>query len=197
MSFFSHYIRVCVIIHHRVTLGQQPPRHWFWANDLLAAALSVRWLLQQSQTFLLHLRPFYITSGRLPVRTRSTVVRCAPLARSLAILSTSRDFMQVMISVREGADASGMAAIREMRERAGVKRGVKEADEDTEKKKKVRLPLFLWRCGWEAVVVLRLFKVRLSRGKTASCWRPSCAPHPIYTCAFCSFRVVRPPGTIW
>lgn len=43
-----------------------------------------------------------------------------------------------------------MAAIREMRERAGVKRGVKEADEDTEKKKKVRLPLFfvaLWLGG--------------------------------------------------
>lgn len=70
--------------------------------------------------------------------------------------------MQVMTPVRERADASGMAAIREMRERAEVKCGAKEADEDAERK-------ILWRCGWEAVVVLRLFKVLLSGGKTADC----------------------------
>lgn len=69
-----------------------------------------------------------------------------------------------MISVRRKEPTRAEWNDSEMR--VEVKRGVKEHDEDTEEKKKVRLPLFLRRCGWETVVVLRL---QLSRGNTLGC----------------------------
>lgn len=185
VSLFSHYIRISVIIHHSVTLGQQPSRHWFLANDLLASALSVALItavitnLSPSLATLLH---------QLSPSSCPDSLHCRRLcaARSLAILSREAGITCSRCFLCEKEPTRAEWNDSEMRVWVEVKRGVKEYDEDAEEKRNQIASFFValglgGSCRPEAAAQL---------GKHS--WLLvglMCTQHPIYTDLVCSFAL--------